>query len=245
MKKAMPMALVLAVAAPGLAHAQQESQDGAGASPWSGEVNFGYVSTRGNSNTQSMNGAAEGRYTQGPWKHLLRVTALTAEQDEETSAERYQLFGESRYRWSEKEYAFGLGHYDNDRFDGYDYRLSLAGGYGRVLVETPTLLVTAQAGPGVRYSELEEDGGDSDAEFIVHLSGDAEWNFSPSAKLTESLSVEAGEETTITTSTTALTSKLIGALAMKAAFEYRYVSEVPDDKRNTDMKTTLSLVYAF
>jgi putative salt-induced outer membrane protein YdiY len=44
---------------------------------------------------------------------------------------------------------------------------------------------------------------------------------------------------------TALSTKINGTMQMKAAFSARSDTKVPEDKKNTDTQTSLTLVYSF
>lgn len=211
--------------------------------PYTGNVELGYVKTSGNTQAQTLNAKAkvEAKYAQ--WRQTFKLEALNTADREVTTAERYLAFLKTDYEFSKKDYAFGLLNYENDRFSGYDYHMSIVLGYGRRLLNTPTLLLELEGGPGYRYSEL-NDGSKQD-EAVLRLAGDFKWQLSKSATFEEELSTEIGEDATISRSVTSLSSQIVGSLAMKLAYSYRYTSEVPVGVEKRDTATSVTLVYKF
>jgi putative salt-induced outer membrane protein YdiY len=71
------------------------------------------------------------------------------------------------------------------------------------------------------------------------------WRVSPSAAFSQSVSVERGTSNMHSIAETALSTKINGTMQMKAAFSARNDSNVPENKKNTDTQTSLTLVYSF
>lgn len=49
---------------------------------------------------------------------------------------------------------FGLVSYENDRFAGFNYRMSETLGYGYRVISQDTLTLDLEAGPGARQTQL-------------------------------------------------------------------------------------------
>jgi putative salt-induced outer membrane protein len=122
--------------------------------------------------------------------------------DDTTTAEKYAALAKTNYKFSESDYVFGVVKYETDRFSGYDYQASESIGYGRRVVKTEAVILDLELGAGARQSETE--AGDANNEGIVRAAGNISWAISPTAVFTEQLTVEAGNDATITTSVTAL-----------------------------------------
>ncbi len=213
------------------------------ASTWSGEAELGAVVTTGNTETQTINAKGELVNDREKWKHVGNLEVLNTSDKERTTAERYLLSAKSDYKIDEASYVFININYEDDRFSGYDYRVSETLGYGRNVIAKPNLTLALEGGPGARQSKLMT--GESEDEFIVRLAGDLVWKMSENAEFSQDLSVEAGEEATITKSVSALKAQIVGSLAMKFSYTIKNISDVPVNTEKTDTETALTLVYSF
>ena len=226
------------------------AEDEAAKSLWKASAELGYVSTSGNSETESLNAKAMVSTDREKWRHKGEITALkgsTTDQVtgvEQTTAQKYTLMGQSDYKLGGKNFLFGVINYDDDKFSGFDYRVTEAIGYGRRVIEDADLIVDLEVGPGVRQSKLTATG-EKDSEGLIRAAAKIDWTISKSSKLGEVLTVDAGEDVTITKSVTSLTSQIEGNLSMKVTFTYTNTSEVPVGIEETDTETGITLVYNF
>lgn len=210
---------------------------------WKGEAELGLVYTSGNTETDTVSAKAKISREQDKWRHAGEFSALNTSDKTGTTAERYEVKGQSDYKFSKREYIFGIVNYENDRFSGYDYRVSESIGYGRRVLERSDMTLDLEAGPGARQSKL--DNGDSDSEFLVRGAAKYAWSISKTSKFTEDLTVEAGQDATITKSVTALSSKINGDLAMRLSYTFKHTSDVPPGIEKTDTETAVTLVYSY
>jgi putative salt-induced outer membrane protein len=213
------------------------------ADPYKGNVELGYVDTSGNTETKSLNAKAKVEAMYKKWRQTLQLEALNSSTQNVTTAERYLASLKSDYRFSKRDYAFGLLNYENDRFSGYDYWTSIVLGYGRRVIDGKSLWLEFEGGPGYRYSKLSD--GDTVDEAILRLAGSLGWQISESALFEQDLSSEIGEDVTINRSVSALSMQIIGSLAMKLSYTYRHTSEVPEGAKKADTTTSVTLVYKF
>jgi putative salt-induced outer membrane protein YdiY len=161
----------------------------------------------------------------------------------ETSAERYRASAKTDYKFTENNYAFLTGSYEDDRFSGYDYQATVAAGYGRRLLQTERLLMEVEAGPGYRYNRLQAGGKEESA--ILRAFALFTAKLTETSTFKQELSVETGSDQTVTESLTSLQAGIIGALSMKAAFTLEHTSTVPEGTEKTETETALTLVYSF
>lgn len=208
---------------------------------YKGNVELGYVKTSGNTETQTLNAKAKVEAHYSKWRQTLQLEALNSSDKDVTTAERYLASLKTDYRFSKLDYAFGLLNYENDRFSGYDFRTSVTVGYGRRVIDTEPLWLELEGGPGWRYSKPNDDDGQDEA--VLRLAGNLGWQLSQSALFEQDLSTEIGEDVTISRSVSALSLQIIGSLAMKLAYSYRYTSEVPVGIEKQDTETSVTLVY--
>jgi putative salt-induced outer membrane protein len=213
------------------------------AKPLSAEAEVGVVITNGNTETKQLSGKGKVVYEIDKWRHTGKLEALNTSDHDVTTAERYFASAKSDYKFSELEYLFVSVAYEDDRFAGYDYQTTESVGYGRRVISRPTLTLDVEAGPGARQNKFRD--GSSENEFIVRANGDLVWKISEQATFNEVLTVEAGEDATISKSETSLKAKVNGNLAMKAAFVVSHSSKVPVGTSKTDTETLLTLVFSY
>ena len=222
------------------------------APPWRGEGELGFLMTSGNSETESVNGKFDLTYESADWRHNGHFEVLySAEEREtetggsemETSAEKYLVSAKTNYKFTEKDYAFLTGTYEDDRFSGYDYQTSVSAGYGRRLFETERMLMEVEVGPGYRYNYL--DSGGAEEEAILRGYAMFTSKLTDSSSFKQEVSVEAGADQTVTKSISSVQARIVDALSMKASFTAEHTSTVPEDTDKTDTETALTLVYSF
>jgi putative salt-induced outer membrane protein len=243
MKKVLTLSLAgLCVLAQPL-YAAEEAGDTPKLYQWKASAELGYVSTSGNTETDTLNAKGMASTESEDWRHKMDVTALKASDETGTTAEKYSFSAQSDYKIKKPNYLFGLVTYENDRFSGYDYQVTESIGYGRRVVDSDAVKLDLEIGPGARQSKL--DNGDTENEGLVRGAAKLDWGISKSAKFTEVLTVEAGSDVTITKSVTGLSSQINGSLSMKITYTYKNTSEVPVGVDDTDTETAVTLVYNF
>ena len=222
------------------------------ASSWSGEGEIGYLMTSGNSETESLNAGLALNFEDRPWRHQIRFQAFysaeeteteAGEEEMQTSAQKYRIAGQTNYHFTENNYAFLRGSYQDDRFSGYDYETSVAAGYGRRLFQTDRLLMEVEAGPGYRYKRLEAGGEDEEAIVRAYMLFTAQ--ISENAMFKQEVSVEAGADQTVTESISSIKTRINSIFSMKASYTLEHTSTVPEGTEKTDTETALTLVYSF
>jgi len=211
---------------------------------WKASAELGYVSTSGNTNTQTLNAKGMVSTDRKDWRHKAQISAMNSSDDDITTAEKYNLIGQSDYKLAgDKNFLFGVIDYENDKFSGYQYRVSESVGYGRRMIEDTDLTLDLEIGPGARQSKL--DDGTTESEGIIRAAANLGWAVSKTSQFGEALTVEAGEDVTVTKSVTSLSSKINGNLSMKITYTYKTTSEVPVGIDDTDTETAVTLVYNF
>ena len=212
------------------------------ASSWTGEAELGYISTSGNTDTNTLNSKAKLINDRIQWKHTFIAEATRSSDKDVITARRSFLSGKSDYKLGEKSYLFGLFEYEDDRFSGFDYQASLTAGYGRKLIGREYLTWDAELGAGREQRKLISDGKDSEA--IVYAGTEVNWKISESASFNEKLTVKNGDATT-TKSVSAIKARINSKLATKITYTIKHVSEVPPGIDKTDEEFAVTLVYNF
>lgn len=230
---------VLAIAPLPLLAEEAEEQ-----SPWAGKATLGYLATSGNTENSTLNSGFEVGYTSGQWAHLLAAAAISASENDATTAEAYDLGWKSERKITDQDFLFGRLQWRKDNFGAFDTQFSQTLGYGRRLIDNDKHKLNLELGVGARQSELQLLGS-KENETIFTVGGYYKWQFSETAEFRQDLTVEAGGENTYTQSVTAISAKLLGELALVASYTIKNNSDVPPLTEKTDTYTALSLEYLF
>ena len=158
----------------------------------------------------------------------------------QTTAQRWEVRGQSNYDFTPKAYWFGAGRYDDDRFSAYDYQASLAAGLGYKFVDTEKTKFWVQGGPGYRYSKERETGDTIDG---VIFRGDLgfEQQITGTTRIVDLFLVESGTDNTYLQNNLGLVVTISGSLGLRVGYEVRYNTDVPPGIEKTDTLTTIGL----
>ncbi|MCK4586983.1 MAG: DUF481 domain-containing protein [Gammaproteobacteria bacterium] len=230
---------VLAFSAATNSYAETDTEYGT----WKGNVELGIVNTTGNTETETINAKAKAATETENWRHTITYESLNSSDQGVTTAQRYAINGQSDYKLDKKNFFFVMLNYEDDRFSGYKYRMTEVIGYGRRVLDEPNLTLDLEIGPGARQSKLET--GETEDEAMIRGAGKLNWKISKTSTLTEDLSVDAGENSTITKSVTALSAQINGSLATKITYTIKNTSDVPPGVEKTDTEIAVTLVYNF
>ena len=220
--------------------------------PFGGEGEIGMMITSGNSDTESVNGKIKLTYETERLINAADFQALyksekTEDEDgvrrSQASAQKHEASVKTGYKFTENDYAFIRGAYVNDRFSGYNYQNTVSAGYGRKLITGERANLSIELGPGYRYEKIRTGGSEEDA--IFRASGLFTLKLTEGSAFEQDLSVETGDDKTITRSVSAIRAQIIGALSMKLSYTIDRQSRVPADTEKTNTETALTLVYGF
>lgn len=212
-------------------------------SSWKGEVELGFVNTTGNTDTESLNAKLKVENTRPDWQHRVQLEILRASDKDVTTAERYDGRYRSQYALSDKDYLFGTLRYEDDRFAGYDQRTTEVVGYGRKILNTKSFKLDIEGGVGGRQSK--QTTGTDTSEAIVRVAANFKWHISKTSAFSEDISIEKGEDNTVSESITELKLKINNSLAMKTTYTIKHNSVVPVGTKKTDTRMAVTLVYDF
>lgn len=232
--------LILAFAAACLP-ATTFASDSAG---WNGSGEFGLAAATGNVDNQTLNARLALNHDSGGWKHAFGASFLYGKSDGTESAWRYELFGTTGRRLGDRSYVFGSLRTERDHFAGNEYRWSGSGGYGYEALSGERTRLTFEIGPGYTLSKR-QGRQDTDNRGIVRGHTDFKHAFNPNTSVYDVLLVEAGADNTFARNDFGLQVKMSAAMSLKAGFEMRHNSVVPEGVKNTDTLTTLNMVYGF
>ena len=215
----------------------------AAADPLAGKLELGYLATSGNTETSSLNAKFVLTYEVDKWRHNLNAAVDHAEDSGVTTAERNQFGVKSDYKFNEFDYLFITVNWEQDRFAGFDERISEAIGYGRRILKTERHTLEAEIGAGARQTTPVV--GAEVSETILRASAKYQWRIADGATFDQSLIVESGDSNAYTESVSAVAAKLIGTWSLKFSYTIKNNSDVTPGLENTDTFTAVGVEYAF
>ncbi len=256
--------VALAVAAPTLA------QEPAAAPAWTGALGLSYVATGGNSDSQTLGLDLGLTRVPDPWGIEIKASALDAESDDLTTAERYTASLRGTRALSDRWNLFLGAAGEMDEFAGFDLRTVAEGGATWKALLGPTHTLSFDGGLTwtredlVDLRSVDAEGNvtwqERDAyDFMGGVLGLAyAWKISDTASLTEGLKYFPNFDQSSdwrATSETALQAAISSRLALKLGYLIRYDHEpgvefvdpagVAHEYDDTDTTTTLSVVLTF
>ncbi|MCK5716142.1 MAG: DUF481 domain-containing protein [Thiomargarita sp.] len=238
---------------------------------WNGEGEFGFTSTTGNTETQSLIAKMDLGYKLTSWNHNFKLDALRAEDDNNITAERYGIKLQSDYFMSLNTAMFGKLRYEEDHFGSYDHQSSLILGVQYHAINNTRTRLRLELGAGMSQNELELTEFDTDTQegFIGYAGLKFSQKIGAHSEFIQNIEVEGGSENVYVESDTGFKVNIMENLALKVSLLVKYNSEVAPatnavpateaspgieavsgreaipEKKNIDTMTAVTLVYNF
>jgi len=213
--------------------------------PVQGEATLGYLSTKGNTDSESANATFALLWTLAHWSHQFNLAGNSASADALKTAEAYLAKYKGKRKFDDtKSYLFTALDWSHDRFSAYEEQLSYSAGYGRVLIDHGKSTLNGEIGAGYKESTLAIDQTEVN-EGILRLALDYELKFTDKTGFKQSLVVESGSSNTSTEAISALRANLVGKVGLVISFRVKNNSNVPPGVVATDRFTSIALAYAF
>lgn len=210
---------------------------------FSGRAALGYLSTTGNTETESININFEMGWNYDAWHHRFTGLAVRSSTSNVTTAEAYGLNWKTDYDINETSYWFGLVAWNKDEFSAYEQQIREAVGYGRHFIDTERHELSGEVGLGARQADR-RDGTKQDRA-ILRLSGDYIWRISETSRFNQVLSIENGSDNTYVEATSSLSADIMESLAIVVSYTIRSNSDVLPGTEKTDTFTSVSIEYSF
>lgn len=222
---------------------------------WTGKAELGVMLASGNTESKSANTKFDLKRESEKWINTFFVGALYGENAEFSTAERYEAKYQLDYRINDRLSWFGALRGEQDRFSGFAYQLTASTGASYKFIDTPETQLQASLGAGYRRLKSEtliktDAGevigrleGEIESDPVITLSSDYAHNFTEDTKITNKLLVESGSENTAVQNDVALAISMTDALAVAVGFGVRYNTDPPPLSDDTDLLTTINLVY--
>lgn len=210
---------------------------------WSGEGELGAFATTGNAAGIGIAGGLKLNTEGTDWRIRIAGRADYQETRGIVVRQQYRLSAEPNYKFSPRAYLYGVGLYEQDRFQGFDSRYSISAGLGYDLLTGDDAKLSVKAGPAWRSTRLVSGVDQSVVAGLASI--DIKLQISPTIKFTEAASAYVDRERTTLFSVAALDSQLIGKLKARLSYTVQYESNPGGRRLPTDTTSRITLVYGF
>ncbi len=219
---------------------------------WTGKGEAGLVIANGNTDTQNGNAKLDLATTEGNWKHAVGLAGLYATTDGFTSGQRWEATEQSDYNFSPRNFWFGAGRYEDDRFSGFEYQATLSSGFGHHFIDTEHTKLVGSAGIGYKLASTRDvyddaglllQRGESNDQAVFRGTADYSHDLTATTRLTDKFLVESGTDNTFMQNDVSVQVKINAVLGLAAGYSVRHNSDPALGFKKTDTLTTLNLVY--
>lgn len=205
------------------------------------QLELGAIFTSGNTDNENIQFKATVGYDVNDWQYGFSVDGFRSSQDDVLAAHRVYYVANADYTINENRFISTRLARDDDRFSGYDSQTDFSVNYGmrNLLANRSNMGLTVNVGVGVRQSQSDAEDF---TEAMLRLASNYNWDVSETAVFTQSLSAEAGDETSIFRSESAIETKIMDNLSLRFSFNVKHQTEVPIGREKTDTETAITFV---
>ncbi|WP_063651400.1 DUF481 domain-containing protein [Aliivibrio fischeri] len=226
--------------------AEPSADDGA----FSGDAKIGFIYTKTDETSMSVNSGATLRYEEALWHHKAAFsTYYTKGNESDDGTNKNKTVYDVKYDMTDSLFVFGNAKYEHDQFATYREQVLLVSGFGATLIDSSNSKLDVGAGPGYRYSKrqaFDEDlPNNSEDEVIANLFIEGDSKITDGLELGGGVRMDYGESNTTTTTHVYLKNKLMESLSLLIDAEYIYNSVVATGKEHDEIYSTISLNYDF
>ncbi|WP_440055704.1 DUF481 domain-containing protein [Pseudoalteromonas sp. T1lg65] len=225
-----------------------------------GDVEFGLSLHQGNTKNTSFKLKSNLYQDLTHWRNQFKFDGLyrreknTDTGDEDVSAARYFTSGQANYKLGDEKASFFVyGDFEKDRFNGKEYTATFALGYGNRVFEGRKNTVDIDIGPGFSVSKIDDEEVLAEGEertqtgSLVRFAMQWQRIVSKRTRFNQDVSYErslSGLNSRLFAESSLVT-QVIGGVALKFGFTYRYNSKPEADKEKVDTELGATLVYSF
>ena len=217
-----------------------------------GKGEAGLVISSGNTETETANVKLALAHERDQWKNQFGLAGLYASDEVGTTAQRWEVFGQSDYNFSPKTFWFGAARYEDDRFSGFEYQATISTGLGRKFIDSEKTKFVGTAGVGYKVFETRDafddagvliEEGDRFDDIVFRGTLDYEHQLTDTTSLLDKFIVEAGADNTYYQNDFSVQVKMTDVLALAVGYSVRHNTDPPIGFEKTDTLTTVNLVY--
>lgn len=207
------------------------------------QIEFGAIITSGNTEDENIKYKVVLDWDRGEWDYRFSSDGFRSSKEDVLAAQRAYHVARAQYTINEDSFILTRLAYEDDRFSGFDSQSDFSVSYGRNLLRNKSNMdFSVNFGAGVRRSVTDVETSN---EPIGRFEGNYLWNLSESADFTQDFSVEAGSDSSIYRTETAIETTIVENLALKFSIKVKHQTEVPLFREKTDTETAVTLVWNF
>jgi putative salt-induced outer membrane protein len=210
---------------------------------WSGSGQLGAFRSTGNSSNTGITAGLKLNRTGIDWIHKFAAQIDYQRANGQTTREQYQISYEPNYELSSDFYAYALGQYERDLFQGFSARYAASGGFGYHILETGSMTLDLQGGPAWRRTERTD--GSTESDLSGFLSADYNWRISESLKLSQNIRTFLQSDNSTITSTTGLQAKVASNFSVGVNYSIEIDTDPPPGATKTDTLSRVTIIYDF
>ena len=213
---------------------------------------LGVIVATGNTSAASVKAAITSTQETRFWSNsynaeMLYKESTVVESGREVTAQRFFANGQFDYKLKQTDRRMFLyGDYEDDRFNGYAHRATLAAGWSHRLWSNDVGEFRYSVGPGYAFVEP-EPGTISlvNSGFILRTSAEYQHAWNTGAKFRQFVSFEVGSENIKSRSETSLSANIFGSLALKIAVTLNHETDAAALNESLNTVTSVTLVYQY
>lgn len=177
------------------------------------------------------------------WRIATTARADYQETADVVTREQYRFSAEPNYKFDSRGYLYGLGQFEQDRFQGFASRYSISGGLGYSLLKADDAKLSVKAGPAWRVTNPVD--GDRESVVAGLASLEAKIKLTPSLEYSQDASAYFDAQGSTFYTLAALDSRLIGKLKARISYMVQHETAPELGRLGTDTTSRLTLVYGF
>lgn len=205
------------------------------------EFEAGAFANTGNSPGMGLIGGFKLRAEGENWLIASLVRADYQETENLVTREQYRLSVEPNYKFNERGYIYGLGEFEQNRFQGFASRYSISGGLGYSFLNYSSAKLNVKAGPAWRVTN--PVSGVRESVFAKLTSVQTKIKLTSSLDYSQDASIYVDARGSTFDTLAALDSRLIGKLKMRLSYEVQHDTAPEPGRLGTNTTSRLTLVY--
>ena len=208
-----------------------------------GSAALQFSGTNGNTDTSELSIASRMTYGVGNWSHSVGVAAEFGEGNGVRNEEKFFATYEAARAFTPQVYAFGTGRIEYDDFATVERDAFIGGGLGYRIVNTPDMAWRVQAGPGIRYTDLQN--GDSETEGAGIASSRFFYGLTDAVSLTNDTDILSSDANTLVSNDFGVNFRVSENLSTRLSYRTEYNDSPLPGFENSDNTLGMSLVVGF
>ncbi|CDU11108.1 DUF481 domain-containing protein [Vibrio coralliirubri] len=222
-------------------------------SPLKTEVEFGYQSHTGNSDSRALNARLNGEYTAGRHRTSGEWKYYNLYKDGEEDKRQSTYSAQSDYKLSPKTYLYGSFKGVDSRYSAYFKDYTISSGLGYQFSNTEEFVLEVEVGPGFRYQEPNLDELDDDdiifpeivEEAIFRGNVNTSWQVLKNLQLKADVTLVSGHSNLKFDTELEAINDITDNIALKIAHSRQYHDKVPEGLSKEDSVLSINLLFQF